>query len=158
MALQRPLLPPVTVTQSASDLAVHEQLAGVVTVTLPVPPEAALDALLGDRTNEQDARVMVLARPIQPAIQRTRATDKAARRSTAAFSSCMATPTDLSPPVRRHRWLRNYASVIARSVSRRRSLPALLQASRPSSARRALAPGQPERCRLPQRGSGSLCT
>ncbi|MCJ7660634.1 MAG: hypothetical protein MUO67_15905 [Anaerolineales bacterium] len=59
-----------------------------------------LDELLGDRANEQYARVMVSAWPLQPAIQTTRATDKAERRSTAAFSNCMGTPTDLSPPVR----------------------------------------------------------
>ena len=71
-----PLLPPVTVTQSASD------------------------ALLRDRANEQDAWGMVSPWQLQPAIQRTRATNKAERSGTAAFSNCMGIPTHLSPPVR----------------------------------------------------------
>jgi hypothetical protein len=51
--LPEPLDPPVTVTQLAPLVAVHAQPAIVVTLTLPVPPDAATACVDGEMLNEQ---------------------------------------------------------------------------------------------------------
>ena len=53
MPLPDPLAPEVTVIHVAALTAVHPQLGPVVTFTVPVPPDAGKEVLVGEMENEQ---------------------------------------------------------------------------------------------------------